>query len=90
MLPQLSTAESLNVIVTSPHESLPVALPVAAGSVDSVHSTVTSAGADIDGGVVSLIVMIWISELALSQSSVAVQVLVIILVLPQVNSSESE
>ena len=76
MLPQLSTAESLNVIVTSPHESLPVALPVAAGSVDSVHSTVTSAGADIDGGVISTMVKVAEVELLLLQPSVTVNVTV--------------
>lgn len=45
-------------IVTSPQVSLPVAEPVAAGSVEPVHSTVASGTSVIVGGVVSTIVIV--------------------------------
>jgi hypothetical protein len=54
LLPQPGTNVSLNVTVASVHASVPVAIPVAAGSVAPVHSTVLSAGHVITGGTVSL------------------------------------
>src|SRR5437773_12222230 len=49
---------SLRVIVTVPHVSLPVAVPVALGAVEPVHSTMASGTALIVGAVVSTMVMV--------------------------------
>ena len=57
VFPQPGTDESTQVIVTPPHVSDPVAVPVDAGSVELVHYTVASAGQVIDGGVVSTTVI---------------------------------
>ena len=57
VLPQPGTLESLDVIVTLPQVSEPVASPVAAGLVSPVHSTVASAGTTSSGAVVSTTVM---------------------------------
>src|SRR5436190_9058355 len=49
---------SLCVIVTVPQVSLPVAVPVALGAVEPVHSTMASGTSLIVGAVVSTIVMV--------------------------------
>ena len=66
-------------MVTEPQESLPVAVPVAAGSVDSLHSTVVFAGAEIVGGVVLAIVIVCELCAFCPQLSVIVYVLVTII-----------
>ena len=53
VLPQAATVLSVNVIVVIPQVSVAVAVPVAEGSVLSVHSTVVSAGTVKTGAVVS-------------------------------------
>ena len=58
VLPQPSALLSLDVTVTEPQVSLPVALPVPAGLVSPVHSTVASAGTLIEGAVVSTTVIV--------------------------------
>jgi len=58
VLPQAGAKESLEVIVTLPHVSLPVAVPVDAGLVSPPHSTVASPGQDMLGFVVSTIVIV--------------------------------
>ena len=72
-----------------PQMSDPVAMPVASGEVDIPHSTVTSGGQTMVGGVVSTIVMIWVQVLVSPQSSVAVQVRVMVPVLPQAGAKLS-
>jgi hypothetical protein len=89
VLPQAATSLSLDVIVTLPQASLPVALPVAAGLVSPVHSTVASAGTVKLGAVVSTTVITWSPLVLLPQSSVAVHVRVIVFVLPQAATSLS-
>jgi hypothetical protein len=61
-------------MVTSPQVSLPVAAPVAEGSVEAVHSTVTSGTSLMVGGVVSTTVMVCSLVAMLPQASVAFQV----------------
>ena len=56
--PHAAKKLSEEVIVTPPHVSEPVAVPVAPGSVLIPHSTVTSAGQVTDGGIVSTTVII--------------------------------
>src|SRR5688572_4085518 len=68
-------APSLCVIVTVPHVSLPVAVPVAPTSVEPVHSTMASGTSLIVGAVVSTIVMVWVDWAVLPHASVAVHVL---------------
>jgi len=58
VLPQVALETSTNVMTTSLHVSEPVAVPVAVGSVGSVHSTVASTGIVSDGSVVSTTVMV--------------------------------
>jgi len=58
VLPQLAAETSLKVIATDPQVSAPVAEPVEAGSVDSVHSTIASAGTVNEGAVVSTTVIV--------------------------------
>jgi hypothetical protein len=58
--------------------SVAVALPVLAGSVLAVHSIVTFIGQVIAGAVLSSTVMVWTQLLLLPQSSIAVQVRVIV------------
>jgi hypothetical protein len=58
--------------------SVAVALPVFAGSVLAVHSIVILPGHVIVGAVLSSTVMVWTHVLLLPQSSVAVQVRVIV------------
>ena len=83
VLPQASVKASENVIVTFPQESEPLALPVSAGSVLSLHSIVMSSGTVKTGAVLSSTVMVCVSETELPHSSVAVQVLEIVCVFPQ-------
>src|SRR5258705_9099300 len=52
----------------------PVAVPVALGAVEPVHSTVASGTSLIVGAVVSTMVMVWVDWSLLPQASVAVQV----------------
>jgi hypothetical protein len=83
VFPQPATLVSLSVMVTLPQVSLPVATPVAALVVSSVHSTCTSAGAVTLGAVVSTTVMVCVPLDTFPLSSVAVQVRVITSVFPQ-------
>jgi len=62
--------KSIDVITTFPQLSEPVAVPVAAGSVGSGHSTVTSAGSVNAGSIVSFTVIIWVTVIELPHSSV--------------------
>ena len=55
-------------------EAVAVAVPVSDGSVDSSHSTVTSAGQEITGAVVSTTVTVWVAVAELLDASVAVQI----------------
>src|SRR5439155_10576561 len=72
-----------------PQVSLPVAVPVAVGSVEAVHSTVLLAGQLMVGAVVSTTVMVWSQVLLLPQASVAFQCRVMVLVLTQPVTSVS-
>src|SRR5437867_10510043 len=65
---------SLWVIVTVPQVSRPVAVPVALGAVEPLHSTMASGTSLIVGAVVSTMVMVWLDWAVLPQASVAVQV----------------
>jgi hypothetical protein len=58
--------------------SVAVALPVLAGNVLAVHSIVIFGGHVIIGAWLSFIVMIWLHVLLLPQSSVALQVRVMV------------
>jgi hypothetical protein len=58
VLPQAAAKLSLLVMMAVPQLSLPVAVPVLAGSVSSLHSTVTSAGQVTVGGVLSTNVIV--------------------------------
>ncbi len=78
VFPQPGTELSLSVIATLPQVSEPVATPVEAELVSPVHSTVASAGQMIDGGVVSVTVMVCGQLELLPQLSIAVQVRVIV------------
>src|SRR3989475_13011344 len=49
VLPQPGAKASVWLIATLPQASVPVAVPVALGSVEAVHSTVVLAGQVIDG-----------------------------------------
>src|SRR6266581_2938521 len=89
VLPQPGAKASVWLIVTAPHVSLPVACPVPAGLVSSVHSTVLSEGTVRLGLVVSTTVIFWAALVALLQASVAVQVRVITPVLPQPGAKAS-
>ena len=80
---------SLKVMVVLPQMSDPVAMPVASGEVDIPHSTVASGGQTMAGGVVSTTVMIWVQVLVNPHSSVAVQVRVMVPVLPQAGAKLS-
>lgn len=72
------TVTSLKVIAGSGSQSVAVAEPVAGGNVLSVHWIVRSAGHVIAGGVLSLTNIVCTQELKLPQSSVAVQVRVMV------------
>src|SRR5258708_31320546 len=80
---------SLWLIVTAPHVSLPVASPVPAGLVSSVHSTVLSDGTVRLGLVVSTTVIFLAPVVALFPASVSVQMRVITPVLPQPGAKAS-
>jgi len=83
VFPQVAVSTSLSVIVTLPQVSDPVATPVFAEDVSSVHSIVVSAGALIVGGVVSTTLIVCVPVVMLPHLSVAVKVLRITLVFPQ-------
>src|SRR6185436_253062 len=84
VLPQASVwVLSLCVTVTVPQVSLAVGLPVAAGSVEPVHSTVASGTSLMVGAVVSTMVIVCVDWALLPQASVAVQVRTNEPVLPQ-------
>src|SRR3989441_5947564 len=83
VLPQPGAKASVWLMATLPQVSLPVAVPVAMGSVETVHSTVVLAGQVIDGLVVSTTVMVCTRFVVLPESSVAVQVRETTLVPPQ-------
>src|SRR5919108_2451588 len=72
--PHTFVTESAELMVTLPQVSLPVALPVALGWVEPVHSTMTSGTSLIVGGVVSTMVMVCVDWAVLPQASVAFQV----------------
>ena len=74
---------------TVPHVSEPVAVPVAAGLVSPVHSTVALSGQVIDGGVVSTTVIVCAQLVLCPHWSVAVQVRVIVSVFPQPGTETS-
>ena len=76
-------------MTTAPQVSDPVATPLVALDSSVVHSIVTSAGTEIEGGVVSITVMVCTAEVALPQSSVAVHVLLMVFVLPQALATAS-
>src|SRR5580765_5966077 len=80
---------SLCVIETVPQVSLPVAVPVALGAVEPVHSTIASGTSLIVGAVVSTMVMVWTQVAKLPHSSVAFQVRVMTPVLPQPGAKAS-
>jgi hypothetical protein len=66
---------SLCVMLATPlQSSTAVAVPVSAGAVEAVQSTVLLAGQVIAGGCVSVTVMVCVQLLELPQLSVAVQV----------------
>src|SRR5436190_2153704 len=73
---------SLCVIVTVPHVSLPVAVPVALGAVEPLHSTMASGTSLIVGTVVSTMVIACVEWAVLPQASVAVHVRIKLPVLP--------
>src|SRR5438552_12648069 len=83
VFPQPGAKASVWLMATLPQASLPVAVPVALGSVEAVHSTVVLAGQVIDGLVVSTTVMVCTTLVVLPESSVAVQVRETTLVPPQ-------
>src|SRR5438093_2073084 len=89
VLPQPGAKASVWLIVTAPQVSLPVALPVPAGLVSSVHSTVLSEGTVKLGLVVSTTVIFWAALVALLHASAAVQVRVMTPVLPQSGAKAS-
>ena len=75
-----STIASLKVMVDNVSQlSVAVAIPVAAGSVLAVHSIVKLGGQVFVGGTVSITFIVWMQVVLLPQSSVAVQVLVMVL-----------
>src|SRR5207253_8024842 len=74
---------------TEPQVSEPLAEPFASGLVSPVHSTVVSPGQVMDGGVVSTIVIVCVQVEVFPQSSVTVQVRLIVPVLPQAGVKES-
>ena len=82
VLPHPGADESANVIVASPQLSVAVAMPVQSGVVQAAgpHSTVAFAGQVITGAIPSLVEIVWLHEAWLPQSSVAVQVRVITVV----------
>ncbi len=90
VLPQAAVSTSDSVMVTVPQVSAPVATPVLAEDSSSVHSIVISAGTLIVGSVVSTTVMVWSADTLLPHSSVTVQVLTIVFVLPQAAVSTSD
>src|SRR5438093_13151046 len=61
-------------VVTPLQASMALALPVAAGSVEAVQTTLTLAGQVITGPTVSVTVMVWSQVDALPQLSLAVRV----------------
>src|SRR5438093_3087606 len=61
-------------VVTPLQASMALALPVAAGSVEAVQTTLTLAGQVITGPTVSVTVMVWSQVDMLPQLSLAVQV----------------
>ena len=63
-------------MLETPQASVAVAVPVAEGSVDSEHSTVTLAGTDRIGATVSTTDIVCVAVEAFPQESNAVQVLV--------------
>src|SRR2546426_4381573 len=83
VLPQPATTVSVKVIATLPQVSLPVAVPVPAGLVSPVHSTVAFGGTVRFGGVVSTTEIDCEHAAALPQLSTALQARVIVCVLPQ-------
>ena len=80
------TDESLSVIVTVPHVSVPVATPVAAELVSPVHSTVTSTGISISGIIESSTVTVAGAELELPFTFITVNVTVLSPILLQVKT----
>jgi hypothetical protein len=82
VLPQPGALVSAWLIVTSPQVSNPVAVPVVAGLVSPLHSTVAASGKVRLGAVVSTTVIVWAPLVLFPQASVADQVRVITLVLP--------
>src|SRR5216117_2403556 len=89
VLPQPAAKASLWLIVTVPQVSLPVAEPCVAGVVSPVHSTVLSDGTTRLGLVVSTTVIFCAPLVELLQASVAVQVRVMMPVLPQPGAKTS-
>src|SRR5439155_27336444 len=83
VFPQPGATASVWLMATLPQASLPVAVPVALGSVEAVHSTVVLGGPVIDGLVVSTTLMVCTRLVLLPESSVAVQVREMTLVPPQ-------
>src|SRR5439155_26699411 len=76
-------------MVTAPQVSLPVASPVPAGLVSSVHSTVLSEGTVRLSSVERRVGNVCAALVALLQASVAVQVRVMTPVLPQSGAKAS-
>src|SRR5688572_19174265 len=79
-------ALSLWVMTTLPQASLPLAVPVALGAVEPVHSTMASGTSPIVGAVVSTRVMVWRPLMLLPHASSAVQVRAMIFVPPHGSS----
>src|SRR5712675_1452113 len=76
-------------MVTLPQVSLLLAVPVALGAVEALHSTMASGTSLIVGAVVSTMVMVWAHVAKLPQSSVDFQVRVMTPVLPQPGAKAS-
>src|ERR1043165_6065065 len=70
-------------MMTEPQESVPVAEPLTATPVSAGHSRVLSAGQLMAGAVGSTTLIVWVQLALLPQASVAVQVRVMVSVLPQ-------
>src|SRR5216117_3945019 len=82
--PQLLLTTSLQLMVTEPHPSGAVGIPVTFVRVSPGHWRTRLAGSRSAGGVVSRTVMVWTQLALLLQPSVAVQVRAITLAPPQV------
>src|SRR4051812_46680062 len=81
--PQALVTMSVKLMVTVPHPSCAVAMPVTLVAGEAGHSRVISAGAVMDGAVLSRTVIFCKAVALLPQPSVAVQVREINLVPPQ-------